>query len=120
MLADRSELSAEQAAMVRAVCASAAFLQSVASRPGSGKTCATEAVAAHVTAGVAIIGCSVSATAAMELERQAGFRRSTGIARPDRDLLFTGTRHDYHVVCASRHYRLEGHTDMAARRGPPR
>lgn len=51
----------------------------IAGRPGAGKTYATEAiVAAHVRAGVAIVGCAVSATAAAELESAAGFARSTG------------------------------------------
>ena len=47
--------------------------------PGAGKTYALEAVvAAHVDAGVPIIGCAVSAAAASELEHAAGFARSTG------------------------------------------
>ena len=77
VLAERGELSSEQQAMVRAACASDEVIQPIAGRPGAGKTYATEAVvAAHVAAGVPIIGCSVSATAAGELERSAGFARA--------------------------------------------
>jgi len=76
-LAERPELSDEQAAMVEAACAPSRLFTPVAGRPGAGKTYATEAVvAAHVAAGVPIIGCAVSATAAAELERSAGFARS--------------------------------------------
>ena len=75
----RGELSDEQGAMVRAVCSSGEFVQPVAGRPGAGKTYALEAVvAAHIHAGVPIIGCAVSAAAASELEHAAGFARSTG------------------------------------------
>lgn len=78
VIRERPELSAEQQAMVRAVCRSTDVIQPISGRPGAGKTYATEAVvAAHIAAGVPIIGCSVSATAAAELERAAGFTRST-------------------------------------------
>lgn len=78
-LAARPELSPEQRAMVRAVCTDGEFCQPIAGRPGAGKTYATEAVvAAHVAAGIPILGCAVSAAAAAELERLAGFARSTG------------------------------------------
>jgi hypothetical protein len=64
---------------VRAACATEDFIQPIAGRPGAGKTYATEAVvAAHVAAGVPIIGCAVSAAAAGELERTAGFARWQG------------------------------------------
>ncbi len=79
VVAQRGELSDEQCAMVRAVCSSGEFVQSVAGRPGAGKTYALEAVvAAHVDAGVPIVGCAVSAAAASELEHAAGFARSAG------------------------------------------
>jgi len=79
VLTARPELSAEQRAMVRAVCSEGEFCQPIAGRPGAGKTYAAEAVvAAHVAAGIPILGCAVSATAAGELERRAGFARSTG------------------------------------------
>lgn len=79
VVAQRGELSDEQCAMVRAVCSSGEFVQPVAGRPGAGKTYALEAVvAAHIDAGVPIIGCVVSAAAASELEHSAGFARSTG------------------------------------------
>ncbi len=79
VIAGRPELSVEQQAMVGAACGSTELIQPIMGRPGAGKTYATEAVvAAHVAAGVPIIGCSVSATAAGELERAAGFARSTG------------------------------------------
>ncbi len=77
VLAERGELSAEQQEMVRAACTSDEVIQPIGGRPGAGKTYATEAVvAAHVAAGVPIVGCSVSATAAAELERSAGFARA--------------------------------------------
>ena len=78
-IGERPELSLEQAAMVRAACTSGEFLQPIAGRPGAGKTYAIEAVvAAHVAAGIPIVGCAVSAVAASELDRAAGFARSTG------------------------------------------
>ncbi len=77
VVAARPELSDEQALMVEAVCSASRFLLPVEGRPGAGKTYATEAVvAAHVAAGVPIVGCAVSAAAASELEAQAGFARS--------------------------------------------
>lgn len=77
VIASRPELSDEQAAMVTAVCESRRFVLPVEGRPGAGKTYASEAVvAAHVAAGVPVIGCAVSAAAAVELETQAGFARS--------------------------------------------
>ena len=79
VIGERPELSDEQAEMVRAVCTSGEFLQPIAGRPGAGKTYAMEAVvAAHVAAGIPIVGCAVSAVAASELDRAAGFARSTG------------------------------------------
>jgi ATP-dependent exoDNAse (exonuclease V) alpha subunit len=92
VIGERPELSVEQQEMIRAACHASVVVLPVAGRPGAGKTYATEAVvAAHVAAGVAIIGCSVSATAAAELEHAAGFARSTGapastVARLLRDL----------------------------------
>lgn len=77
VVARRPELSDEQARMVDTVCRSDRFVLPVEGRPGAGKTYATEAiVAAHVDAGVPILGCAVSAAAASELEAQAGFARS--------------------------------------------
>jgi conjugative relaxase-like TrwC/TraI family protein len=77
VVATRPELSDEQARMVDAVCRSDRFVLPVEGRPGAGKTYATEAiVAAHVEAGVPILGCAISAAAASELETQAGFARS--------------------------------------------
>ncbi len=78
VLRARPELSVEQAAMVRIACFDKEPILPVAGRPGAGKTYATEAtVAAHVAAGVPIVGAAVSATAAAELEAAAGFARST-------------------------------------------
>ena len=78
VLAERSDLSDEQRVMIVNACVTGAFLVPVAGRPGAGKTYATEAiVAAHVAAGIPIIGCAVSANAAAELEHAAGFARST-------------------------------------------
>jgi len=79
VIVQRGELSDEQRTMVRAVCCSGEFVQPIAGRPGAGKTYALEAVvAAHVDAGIPVVGCAVSATAASELEHAAGFARSTG------------------------------------------
>jgi conjugative relaxase-like TrwC/TraI family protein len=80
VLEARPELSDEQAAMVATACTTSAFVLPVAGRPGAGKTYATEAiVAAHIEAGIPIIGSAVSASAAAELENAAGFARSTGM-----------------------------------------
>jgi ATP-dependent exoDNAse (exonuclease V) alpha subunit len=50
----------------------------VVGRPGSGKTYATAAcVDAFAGAGVPVVGCAVSATAAAELEDAVGFERYT-------------------------------------------
>ncbi|HET7486656.1 MAG TPA: MobF family relaxase [Acidimicrobiales bacterium] len=73
VLARRSTLSDEQAAMVRAVCGSDARLRAVVGYPGSGKTYATAAVVeALEAAGVRVIGCAVTAEAADELARGSG------------------------------------------------
>lgn len=72
-LATRPNLSDEQAAMVRAVCSSAAVLRPVVGYPGAGKTYASEAlVAAFRAAGVPVVGCAVTAEAADELGRATG------------------------------------------------
>ncbi|MBA3652578.1 MAG: relaxase domain-containing protein [Actinobacteria bacterium] len=77
-LAARPELSDEQRAMVRAVCESTTTVQPIVGRPGSGKTYAAEACAAALLAsGVSVVGCSVSATAAAELERSTGVASTT-------------------------------------------
>jgi conjugative relaxase-like TrwC/TraI family protein len=79
VVSQRRELSNEQRTMVQTVCTSGEFVQPVAGRPGAGKTYALEAVvAAHLDAGIPILGCAVSAAAASELEHAAGFARSTG------------------------------------------
>ena len=79
-LARRPELSDEQAIMVRALAdPQAPAIQPIAGRPGSGKTYATAAyVEALVASGVPVVGCSLSATAAAELEAATGFGRLTG------------------------------------------
>jgi len=77
-LSHRGELSDEQRAMVEAVTTSCAAVLPIVGRPGSGKTYATEAcVAAFRAAGVPVIGCAVSATAAAELEAAAGLPSTT-------------------------------------------
>jgi len=89
VVASRPELSDEQVAMVVAVCSSDRVVLPVEGRPGAGKTYATEAVvAAHVESGRPIVGCAVSASAAAELESQAGFSRSTGEATTVAKLLY--------------------------------
>jgi conjugative relaxase-like TrwC/TraI family protein len=69
-LAAHPELSPEQVRMVRALCEpSAPAIQPIAGRPGSGKTHATvAAVDALTAAGIPVVGCSLSAAAAAELE----------------------------------------------------
>lgn len=95
VVAARPELSDEQAAMVTEVCASSRLVQPVEGRPGAGKTYATEAVvAAHVAAGVRVVGCAVSAAAASELESQAGFARSVMPATTVAKLLHDLDRYD--------------------------
>lgn len=70
-LAGFPSLSAEQAEMVLAVSRSTALVRPVVGLPGSGKTTATAAlVAACRAAGVPIIGCAVTATAADELKQR--------------------------------------------------
>jgi conjugative relaxase-like TrwC/TraI family protein len=77
-LGARPELSGEQQAMVRALCTSTATVQPIVGRPGSGKTYAAEACAAALrAAGVPVLGCAVSATAAAELERSTGVSAKT-------------------------------------------
>ncbi len=72
-LAARPTLSDEQAAMVRAVCRADGVLRAVVGYPGAGKTYATEAVVAALrSAGVAVVGCAVTAEAADELARATG------------------------------------------------
>lgn len=91
VLDGRPELSAEQVVMVEALCQRTDAILPIAGRPGAGKTYATEAVvAAHLAAGVTIVGVAVSAAAASELESAAGFGRSampaTTVAKLLRDL----------------------------------
>jgi conjugative relaxase-like TrwC/TraI family protein len=77
-LARYPELSGEQVEMVRSVCSTSRAIQVVVGRPGSGKTYATAAcVEAFAAAGLPVVGCAVSATAAGELEASVGFERYT-------------------------------------------
>lgn len=80
VLAAHGELSDEQVAMVRAVCSSSApAIQPVAGRPGAGKTYATAAAVEALTAcGVPVVGCSLSAVAAAELESATRLEALTG------------------------------------------
>ena len=80
-------LSAEQAAMVRSISRSTALLRPVVGLPGSGKTTATAAlVAACGAAGVPVIGCAVTATAADELKQRTGLAACDTLARTFLDL----------------------------------
>ena len=101
-LAAHPELSPEQTLMVRALCDPAApAIQPIAGRPGSGKTHATAAaVDAFTASGIPIVGCSLSAAAAAELEDATELLAKTGreastIARflreTDRQPLAAGT-----------------------------
>ena len=75
----RPELSAEQIAMVHAVCGDSPAVQPVAGRPGSGKTHATAAcVDALLSSGIPVVGCALSAVAAAELESATGLLDRTG------------------------------------------
>ncbi|MGH3372774.1 MAG: MobF family relaxase [Nocardioidaceae bacterium] len=79
VLARRSELSAEQAEMVDAVCRASQAIQPIAGRPGAGKTYAADAcVAAFLASGIPVVGCALSATAAAELEAATSLERATG------------------------------------------
>ncbi|MEW6475436.1 MAG: MobF family relaxase [Actinomycetota bacterium] len=81
-LAGAPHLSGEQASMVRAVCASEALLRPVVGLPGSGKTTATRAlVEALNAAGLPVIGCAVTASAAAELGRASGLTVCDTVAR---------------------------------------
>lgn len=72
-------LSEEQAAMVRTLVRRPAAIQTVAGRPGAGKTTATAVYVEVLTAaGVPVVGCALAATAAGELERACDFRSRTG------------------------------------------
>jgi hypothetical protein len=71
-------LSAEQEAMVRAVCASRDRVVCVVGRAGSGKTTATHAVAeAFRAAGVPVLGAAPSGVAAEKLQDATGIRSTT-------------------------------------------
>ncbi len=80
VLTRRPELSDEQAAMVRSLAdPGAPAIQPIAGRPCAGKTYATAAyVEALVASGIPVVGCSLSATAAAELEAATGLGRLTG------------------------------------------
>ncbi|HUP70805.1 MAG TPA: MobF family relaxase [Acidimicrobiales bacterium] len=79
VLADHAHLSDEQRDMVVAMCTSARGLLGIGGRPGSGKTAATSAcVEALVRSGVPVVGCSLSATAAAELDHATGLSGRTG------------------------------------------
>lgn len=81
VLGGHPSLSDEQVAMVRSLAMRGAPVQTVAGRPGSGKTTATAVyVEALVAAEVPVVGCSLAATAAGELERACAFRARTGRA----------------------------------------
>lgn len=79
VLGRRGDLSAEQGAMVRAVCGPAPAIQPAAGRPGAGKTFAAAAcVEAFVGSDVPVVGCALSATAAGELEAATNLGELTG------------------------------------------
>ncbi|HVE45313.1 MAG TPA: MobF family relaxase [Acidimicrobiales bacterium] len=79
VLAARPDLSDEQRDMVEAMCTSERALLGIGGRPGSGKTVATAAyVEALVRSGVPVVGCSLSATAAAELDAATGLGARTG------------------------------------------
>lgn len=79
-LAAHPELSAEQVRMVRVLCdPNAPAIQPIAGRPGSGKTHAAAAgVDALTASGIPVVGCSLSAAAAAELEDATGLGPKTG------------------------------------------
>ena len=78
VLAERPELSAEQAAMVRALAGSGDGVQVVRAAAGTGKTFALEAARhAWEASDCRVLGCALSARAAAELEAQAGIDATT-------------------------------------------
>lgn len=90
ILATRSELSDEQAAMVRSLTTSGDGVQVVRAAAGTGKTYALDvARQAWEADGLRVFGCALSARAAVELRDQAGIDTST-VARLQLDL-----RHGY-------------------------
>jgi conjugative relaxase-like TrwC/TraI family protein len=84
-------LNSEQADMVRAVSRTTALLRPVVGLPGSGKTTATAAlVTACQAAGVPVVGCAVTATAADELQQRTGLAVCDTLARTLLDLQSPG------------------------------
>jgi conjugative relaxase-like TrwC/TraI family protein len=87
VLGRHPHLSGEQAAMVRSVCTTPSLLRPVVGLPGAGKTTAAGAlVEALREAGVPLVGCAVTATAADELARRAGLDSCDTLARVLLDL----------------------------------
>ena len=74
----RRSLAGEQAAMVRAICASGDGVEVVEGVAGAGKTYALAAARdAWHASGYRVVGCSLAARAAQQLEDDAGIRSST-------------------------------------------
>ena len=89
-LAERSDLSEEQAALVRQLTGSGDGVQVVRAAAGTGKTYALDAArTAWEADGHRVIGCALSARAAAELRDQSGIQATT-IAR-----LLGGLEHGY-------------------------
>lgn len=87
VLATHPRLTAEQANMVRSVSRSSRLIRPVVGLPGSGKTTAAGALADVFTrAGIPVVGCAVTATAAAELAAATGIRVCDTLARTLLDL----------------------------------
>ena len=86
ILVRRTDLNAEQAAVVRALTSSGDGVQLVRAAAGTGKTYALDAAReVWEAAGLRVVGCAVSARAALELRDQAGMETST-LARLQLDI----------------------------------
>src|SRR5581483_6612343 len=72
-ISQNPDLSYEQISMVRRICTSSSLLRPAVGLPGAGKTSAARVVVeAFEAAGVPVVGCAVTATAADELGRRTG------------------------------------------------
>lgn len=86
-IARHPELSAEQISMVQGICSSGFLLRPAVGLPGAGKTTAARVVVeAFQAAGVPVVGCAVTATAADELGRRTGLLTCDTLARTLIDL----------------------------------
>jgi len=95
---DRPSLTAEQAGVVRGLTRCGDGVQVVRAAAGTGKTFALDAAReAWQAEGIAVLGCSLSARAAVELQSQSGIRSDT-VAHLQRQLARGGRLPDGSVL----------------------